>query len=83
MQHHSGVDIHTCVTSQSCWDSDRFDLGRVGIKPQRDYLSAELLFFLLNIAENSSRVLGLTEGCMPSIISLEVFVGLFSEIFKD
>ena len=83
MQHHSGGDIYTCVTSQSCWDSDRLDLGRVGIKPQRDYLSDELLFFLLNIAENSSRVLGLTEGCMPSIISLEVFVGLFSEIFKD
>ena len=41
MQHHSGGDVHTCATIQSCWDGDRLDLGRVGIKPHKDYLSEE------------------------------------------
>jgi uncharacterized protein len=26
------------ITIQTCWDADRLDLGRVGIKPDRDYL---------------------------------------------
>jgi uncharacterized protein len=33
--------VHTCATIQSCWDGDRLDLGRVGIKPHKDYLSEE------------------------------------------
>ena len=37
----SGGDVHTCATIQSCWDGDRLDLGRVGIKPHKDYLSEE------------------------------------------
>jgi uncharacterized protein len=41
MQHHSGGDVHTCATIQSCWDGDRLDLGSVGIKPHKDYLSEE------------------------------------------
>jgi uncharacterized protein len=41
IRHHSGGDVHTCATVQSCWDGDRLDLGRVGIKPHRDYLSFE------------------------------------------
>ena len=41
IQHHSGGDVHTCATIQSCWDGDRLDLGRVGIKPHKDYLSEE------------------------------------------
>jgi hypothetical protein len=36
-----GADVHTCATIQSCWDGDRLDLGRVGIKPHKDYLSEE------------------------------------------
>lgn len=41
MEHHSGGDVHTCATIQSCWDGDRLDLGRVGIQPHKDYLSQE------------------------------------------
>lgn len=36
---HSGGDVHQCATIQTCWDSDRLDLGRVGIKPIARYLS--------------------------------------------
>ena len=41
IRHHSGGGIHLDATIQSCWDGDRLDLGRVGIKPHKDYLSAE------------------------------------------
>jgi len=42
IQHHSGGgDVHTCATIQSCWDGDRLDMDRVGIKPHKDYLSEE------------------------------------------
>ena len=41
IQHHSGGKVHSCATIQSCWDGDRLDLGRVGIKPHKDYLSKE------------------------------------------
>jgi uncharacterized protein len=41
MEHHSGGDVHSCATIQSCWDGDRLDLGRVGIRPHKDYLSQE------------------------------------------
>jgi uncharacterized protein len=36
---HSGGDVHQCSTIQTCWDADRLDLGRVGIKPSARYLS--------------------------------------------
>ena len=36
---HSGGDVHQCSTIQTCWDADRLDLGRVGIKPSGRYLS--------------------------------------------
>lgn len=41
IRYHSGGSIHTCETIQSCWDGDRLDLGRVGIKPHKNYLSPE------------------------------------------
>jgi uncharacterized protein len=41
IRHHSGGIVHTDVTIQSCWDGDRLDLGRVGTKPHKDYLSPE------------------------------------------
>ena len=34
-------EIEHCPTFQSCLDGDRLDLGRVGIKPHKDYLSEE------------------------------------------
>ena len=37
---HSDGGIETCPTIQTCWDADRLDLGRVGIKPNAKYLSA-------------------------------------------
>jgi uncharacterized protein len=36
---HSYGHVHECVTIQTCWDADRLDLGRVGIKPSAKYLS--------------------------------------------
>jgi uncharacterized protein len=41
IRHHSGGRVHPDETIQSCWDGDRLDLGRVGIKPHKDYLSGE------------------------------------------
>lgn len=41
MQHHSGGDVSSNATIQTCWDADRLDLGRVGIKPSPAYLSEE------------------------------------------
>jgi uncharacterized protein len=39
--HHSGGEISTDATIQTCWDADRLDLGRVGIKPSDRFLSEE------------------------------------------
>ena len=41
MQHHSGGEVHTCATIQSCWEGDQLDLGSLGIRPHKDYLSEE------------------------------------------
>lgn len=41
IQHHSGGEVSTDATIQTCWDADRLDLGRVGITPKARYLSAE------------------------------------------
>ena len=41
IEHRSGGDVHTCANIESCWDGDRLDLGWVGIKAHRDYLSGE------------------------------------------
>jgi uncharacterized protein len=35
---HSDGDVEADVTVQTCWDADRLDLGRVGIKPNAKYL---------------------------------------------
>ncbi len=35
---HTHERTHANITIQTCWDSDRLDLGRVGITPHRDYL---------------------------------------------
>lgn len=41
MQGHSKGGIHLNPTIQTCWDADRLDLGRVGIKPAAEFLSKE------------------------------------------
>ena len=40
MEGHSNGDLHLNPTIQTCWDADRLDLGRVGIKPAGEFLSA-------------------------------------------
>ena len=39
MEGHSDGDLHLNPTIQTCWDADRLDLGRVGIKPSGEFLS--------------------------------------------
>lgn len=41
IRHHSGGDVSTDSTIQTCWDADRLDLGRVGITPAAEFLSSE------------------------------------------
>ena len=55
MQHHSGGEVSTNATIQTCWDSDRLDLGRVGIKPSTQYLSEEAALFIDLAYERSIR----------------------------
>ena len=40
-KYHSDGLIDADITVQTCWDSDRLDLGRVGIKPSSDRLCTE------------------------------------------
>ena len=44
--HADGYTKHT-ITVMTCWDSDRLDLGRVGIKPAAKYLCTEASKVLL------------------------------------
>jgi uncharacterized protein len=46
MCHHSGGKVSEDATIQTCWDSDRLDLGRVGIFPDPQYLSNEASIFI-------------------------------------
>lgn len=41
VRHHSDGLIEADITVQTCWDSDRLDLGRVGITPRLDRLCTE------------------------------------------
>ena len=46
LRHHSGGDVSTNATIQTCWDADRLDLGRVGIYPSPRFLSKEAALFI-------------------------------------
>ena len=46
LHHHSGGEVSTNATIQTCWDADRLDLGRVGIYPCAQYLSQEAALFI-------------------------------------
>lgn len=46
LKNHSGGEVSTDVTIQTCWDADRLDLGRVGIFPSSQYLSQEAGLFV-------------------------------------
>ncbi len=41
-KYHSDGLTEADITVQTCWDSDRLDLGRVGIKPSPDRLCTEV-----------------------------------------
>jgi uncharacterized protein len=43
---HSRGNLHDDPTIQTCWDADRLDLGRVGIRPHPKYLSVHAHPFL-------------------------------------
>jgi uncharacterized protein len=36
--YHSDGLIEACVTVQTCWDADRLDLGRIGVRPDPCHL---------------------------------------------
>jgi uncharacterized protein len=44
---HSSGRKEQDVTIQTCWDADRLDLGRVGIVPRAEFLSAEAAKLIL------------------------------------
>src|SRR6202035_2028278 len=39
---HTHERTHADITVQTCWDADRLDLGRVGIKPHPSRLCTEM-----------------------------------------
>ena len=41
-KYHSDGLVEADITVQTCWDSDRLDLGRVGIKPSPDRLCTKV-----------------------------------------
>jgi len=46
LKHHSGGEVSTNATIQTCWDADRLDLGRVGIFLSPQFLSQEANIFI-------------------------------------
>lgn len=46
MKYHSSGEVSADATIQTCWDSDRLDLGRAGIFPSPEYLSQEASLFI-------------------------------------
>ncbi len=46
LKYHSHEITHSDITIQTCWDSDRLDIGRVGYKPESDFLSHEACAFI-------------------------------------
>jgi uncharacterized protein len=36
--HHSRDITQAEITVQTCWDADRLDIGRIGVKPRARYL---------------------------------------------
>jgi len=46
MRHHSDGQVSDDETIQTCWDSDRLDLGRVGVQPSPKFLSPQASIFI-------------------------------------
>ena len=41
-RYHTNENFHPNATVQACWDADRLDLGRIGIRPSKERLGAYL-----------------------------------------
>ena len=41
-KYHTHAHTHQDITIKTCWDSDRLDLGRVGIMPNPKYLCTDI-----------------------------------------
>jgi uncharacterized protein len=65
-EHHTDGQNHTDVTIQTCWDADRLDLGRVGIRPDVRYLCTEAAKDPKMIAWAHARS---TKSFVPDIVS--------------
>jgi uncharacterized protein len=52
-QHSNGM-TEAPVTVQACWDADRLDLGRVGIRPRAEYLCTAAAVELIDWAYDRS-----------------------------
>lgn len=55
---HTHGDTRADITTQICWDSDRLDLGRVGIKPDVKYLCTEAAKYDIIITQSYKRSIG-------------------------
>ena len=52
---HSDGLLDADISVQSCWDSDRLDLGRVGIEPNPQYLCTEAAKLAVNLNKANAR----------------------------
>jgi uncharacterized protein len=52
---HSDGLLDADISVQSCWDSDRLDLGRVGIEPNPQYLCTEAAKLAVNLNKAIAR----------------------------
>ncbi len=42
VRYHSDGQTEVDISAQTCWDADRLDLGRIGVKPDPKYLCTEV-----------------------------------------
>lgn len=56
--HHSAGILEGDITVQTCWDADRLDLGRIGIRPNPQYLCTKTAkrVEIIEWAYNKSRI---------------------------
>ncbi|HRH44082.1 MAG TPA: hypothetical protein PKY82_20795, partial [Pyrinomonadaceae bacterium] len=56
--HHNAGILEGDITVQTCWDADRLDLGRIGIRPNPQYLCTKTAkrVEIIEWAYNKSRI---------------------------
>jgi uncharacterized protein len=65
---HTSGQTDSDITVQTCWDSDRLDLGRVGITPRARYLCTEPARRRATMAWADGRA---RDGFVPSLLRRE------------